>query len=823
VFPGINPNLAAMSIRPSAPLSPIISTITYTATQATVFVSPPEFNGGAIINFFNVVDSPGSVVQTILGPNGGSTLYSGLTPNTNYTFIAYAINEIGTGTAVSSAIKTLTDISLAPTGLVASALSSTRAAVSYTQPTSNNGSAITSYTAISNPGQITASTFTSVSSLIIISGLTTATSYLFQIYATNGNGNSPTSIPSNQITTFSTAPWAPVIGTAVYVSGITATVSFTASPYNGGSVITSYTAVSTPLGLTSTFSGAGSGSMTFNNLTVPNNYTFVVYATNAIGNSPNSAASNSINATGSVPDAPTSVVASVLSPTSASISYVAPAFNGGRTITSYTATSVPDGRSATVNTAASGNITVTGLTPATSYYFNVYATNAIGNSNVVSSNTISTPARAPDAPTMGTATYLGNKQISISFTAPTYNGGSTILSYTAVSSPGNITATLSGSGSGSITVSGLLALTSYTFVIYATNVIGNSANSAASNSVLVPATVPGAPTITGVSLTGAAAVTITYTAPADNGGTAITGYTAVSTPGSITKTVASGNILVTGLTAATSYYFNVYATNSVGNSANSANSAYVATWGSILFTGGAGTTFTNSWKPPLGVTSVSVVVVGSGATSSAAASQSYFKDTATVAAGGSGQYAYCATNKIYKGGTVIAGAGGKGGCSGFVCISAFHREGGGGAGGYAGAGGYGARSSYCGASGGAGAGGGGGGGDSNLLNYAVGAGGGVGVYGQGANGAAGSGGGGGSGGCAGTTVSGGNYGGGAKGRGGAALAYANNIAVCSAITYTLQAASTGGASAGAGAVRIVWPAASPAGNRTFPSTNVSTP
>jgi len=559
--------------------------------------------------------------------------------------------------------------------------------------------------------------------------------------------------------------------------------------------------------------------MTFNNLTVPNNYTFVVYATNAIGNSPNSAVSNSINATGNVPDVPTNVVASVLSPTSASISYTAPAFNGGRIITSYTAVSVPGGFSTTVNTAASGSITVTGLTPATNYYFNVYATNAIGNSANATSNTISTPARVPDAPIIGTATYLGNKQISVPFTAPAYNGGSTILSYTAVSTPGGITATLTGAGSGSITLAGLTALTSYTFVVYATNAIGNSANSAASNSVLVPASVPGAPTITGVSLTGAAAVTITYTASADTGGSAITGYTAVSTPGSVIKTVASGNIVVTGLTAATSYYFNVYATNSVGNSANSANSAYVATWGSVLFTGGAGTTFTSSWKPLAGVTSVSVVVVGSGNISSAAASQSYFKDTATVAAGGSGQYAYCATNKIYKGGAVIAGIGGKGGCSGYVCLSQFHKAGGGGAGGYAGAGGYGARASYCGSTGGAGTGGGGGGGNSNRLDYAVGAGGGVGVYGQGTSGAAGSGGGGGSGGCAGTTTAGGNYGGGSRGRAGAALAWANNISVCSNITYTLQAASTNGTCAGVGAVRIVWP-----GNtRQFPTTNVSTP
>jgi hypothetical protein len=45
-------------------------------------------------------------------------------------------------------------------------------------------------------------------------------------------------------------------------------------------------------------------------------------------------------------------------------------------------------------------------------------------------------------------------------------------------------------------------------------------------------------------------------------------------------------------------------------------------------------------------------------------------------------------------------------------------------------------------------------------------------------------------------------------------------------TYTVQVGATGAdnrCKGGAGAVRIVWPASSAAGNRTFPSTNVSTP
>lgn len=89
----------------------------------------------------------------------------------------------------------------------------------------------------------------------------------------------------------------------------------------------------------------------------------------------------------------------------------------------------------------------------------------------------------PGAPTIGTATTTGSTTATVAFTAPANNGGSTITQYDATSSPAGGTGTLVQAGSGTITVSGLTANTAYTFTVKATNVVGQGAASAASNSI----------------------------------------------------------------------------------------------------------------------------------------------------------------------------------------------------------------------------------------------------------------------------------------------------------------------------------------------------
>jgi len=306
------------------------------------------------------------------------------------------------------------------------------------------------------------------------------------VYVTDLNGGSFVFYDGNSwsafVTNCTTVPDAPTIGTATAAdSG--ATVSFTAPSSNGGSTITSYTATATSTTDTHTISvtQSGSGSITVTGLTNGTSYTFTVTATNAIGTSVASVASNSV-VPANIPDAPT-IGTAVAGNAQATVPFTAPSSNGGSAITSYTATSSPGNITGTLSQAGSGTITVTGLTNGTSYTFTVTATNAIGTSLASSASNSVVPVTIPDAPTIGTAVATSDAQATVPFTAPSSNGGSAITSYTATSNPGGITGTISQSGSGDITVTGLTNGTSYTFTVTATNAIGTSVASEASNSV----------------------------------------------------------------------------------------------------------------------------------------------------------------------------------------------------------------------------------------------------------------------------------------------------------------------------------------------------
>ncbi len=538
---------ASVAVTPvGAPGAPTIVAATPGNAQASIAFTAPSSNGGSAITGYTVTCHAGGFTAT--GP-ASPIAVTGLTNGTTYNCSVVATNAVGNSPASALLFVTPRTIPGAPT-IGAATAGNAQAGIAFTAPTSNGGSAITSYTVTCSPGGVTGS---AGASPITVTGLINGTTYGCAVTATNAAGTGPTS--AAVAVTPATVPGAPTIGAATPGNG-QASVAFTAPVSSGGSAITGYTVTCNAGG----FTGTGAASpITVAGLTNGTTYNCSVVATNAVGNSPASAAVAVTPAT--VPGAPT-IGAAAPGNAQASIAFTAPGSNGGSAISGYTVTCNAGGFT---GTGAASPITVAGLTNGTTYNCSVVATNAVGNSPASAAVAV-TPATVPGAPTIGVATP-GNAQASIAFTAPGLTGGSPITGYMVTCSAGGFT----GTGAASpITVTGLSNGTTYNCSVVATNAVGSSAASA--SVAVTPATVPGAPTI-GAATPGNAQASIAFSAPGLNGGSAISGYTVTCNAGGFTGTGAATPITVAGLTNGTTYNCSVLATNAVGNGVASATVA----------------------------------------------------------------------------------------------------------------------------------------------------------------------------------------------------------------------------------------------------------
>ncbi|NJI60299.1 hypothetical protein HCX50_12755 [Microbacterium oxydans] len=391
---------------------------------------------------------------------------------------------------------------------------------------------------------------------------------------TSGGSTKTTDIATLTVKAKPSVPKAPTVPVVSKLQDTAAQLDWTA-PASGGSPITGYSVrIYTGGALVREIAVTGE-SFSLTGLTAQTTYAASVTAVNAVGSGVESPrVSFTTLKPLTVPTAPTAVSA-VPGDGQAVVSWKAPTSNGGSAITGYTVTASPGGAKVTTTGATTG--TVTGLTNGTAYKFIVTATNAVGTSVASAVSDAVTPVVAPKAPGAPTAVsaVAGNGQATVSWKAPTSNGGSAITGYTVTASPGGAKVTTTGATTG--TVTGLTNGTAYTFTVTAKNAIGTSVASAASAAV-TPTTAPTAPVApTAVSaVAGNAQATVSWTASASNGGSAITGYTVTAQPGGKTATTTGATTAtVTGLANGTAYTFTVKATNAVGSSAASAASAAV--------------------------------------------------------------------------------------------------------------------------------------------------------------------------------------------------------------------------------------------------------
>ena len=510
---------------------------------------------------------------------------------------AIEVKASGTGTTTAPG---------SPTGLTATAASSSQINLSWTAPSSNGGSAITGYkierstdggttwsTIVSN----TSSTGTTYSD----TGLASSTTYTYRVSAINSVGTSSPSNTASATTNSGSTSGSIVLNNVKTTSGTVSSAPYqiTLSNFNAGTgsnqlLVVGISANNNNIVLV-TFGGMP---LTKKVSTFSNNDAEFWYLTNPSGTGNivvtmtgttsavvGAYAFSGVDQTTPIPTSTANHNTAASSPTISittqnSNSWVLdlPAIYGGTTLGSPTCTqqwdaNIPNaitGASSSASSSSAGSVTCSW----TASSGDMWDDAAI---EVKASGTGT--ATAPGSPTGLTATATSSSQINLSWTAPTSNGGSAITGYKIErSTDGGTTwsTTVANTASTGTTYSdtGLASSTTYTYRVSAINSVGTStpSNTASATTSGTVSSVPQPPTGLTSTTASSSQINLAWTAPSNNGGSTITGYkierstdsgttwsTIVSNTSSTSTTYSDS-----GLAASTAYTYRVSAINSVG-------------------------------------------------------------------------------------------------------------------------------------------------------------------------------------------------------------------------------------------------------------------
>lgn len=221
--------------------------------------------------------------------------------------------------------------------------------------------------------------------------------------------------------------------------------------------------------------------------------------------------------------------------------------------------------------------TFTGLTPGTTYTFQamlrVFSWDATKDAYSSVTSAIATSVIAPGKPNPPTASVTGSTTTTV--TKPANPSGDALTHWQVgvfrasdnvnVSNSGNIAV-----GTSTYGVTGLTRTTGYYYRVRFLNAAGWGPWSNNSTTYTTPAVAPSAPTGNGATSITSVGATVQKGSVSDNGGATVTGMqielrTNTSFTGTATHTVGSWSAYVlTGLVAATNYYYKVRVSNSAG-------------------------------------------------------------------------------------------------------------------------------------------------------------------------------------------------------------------------------------------------------------------
>ena len=496
-----------------------------TPDNRQVMLSWVQPSGGAEVTDYEY-EQDFSGTWTSTGSTDTGYTVRNLTNGQSYTFRVRAANSAGPSAASTASPSVIpATVPGAPTNIGVTA-NDQEVELSWTAPASNGGESITDYeyeqsgsgTWISTGGTATGYT---------VRNLTNGQPYRFRVRALNSVGAGSASAASLNVTP-ATEPDAPT-NLGATVSDQSVDLIWTAPASNGGATILRYEYELDNSG-TWTSTGGTATSHTVRNLTNDQSYTFRVRAVNRVGAGlASSAQSATPTGTLAAPDTPTGLS---LTPGNRQVmlSWVQP--SGGAALTHYEYEL--DGSGTWISTGSTASsTTVMGLTNGQSYAFRVRAVNSAGASTASGSQSATPTTTVPEAPESLSFTP-GDGQVTLRWRAPANDGGDPITHY-EYEQDGSGTWISTGSTDTSHTVTGLNNGQTYIFRVRAVNAQGNGAV-VTLEATPSPSTgrdgggddgprepQPHAPRNLLVE-GGDGQVTLTWEAPEDDGGSAITDY-----------------------------------------------------------------------------------------------------------------------------------------------------------------------------------------------------------------------------------------------------------------------------------------------------------
>ncbi len=275
------------------------------------------------------------------------------------------------------------------------------------------------------------------------------------------------------------------------------------------------------------------------------------------------------------PDQPGRPMVTTVGDQMAVLSWAPPA-NNGRPITGYTVTSTTKKYTKKCNATT---CTLDKLTNDVEYNFTVVATNDVGDSDPSPASAVARPDARPDTPAPPTLKF-GDRQLEVSWKTPKTHG-SAVSSYNLEISPAPEAGALQKVGvtGNSLTWTGLKNGTAYQVKVQALNKAPEPSEWSQYSASEIPATMPDPPgtpkTTPAKAVGGQAQLSISWAAPADDGGDAVAGYTLYVKHGSSTETIntADNSQNITVDPSQTDYTFTVTAKNKAGDSKQSGASA----------------------------------------------------------------------------------------------------------------------------------------------------------------------------------------------------------------------------------------------------------